>query len=354
VSCGEVTMNKSYSMSQWMTVMKEQGIGNVEKLQDVIQQDFTKWARLRKLNEVIGLPIDKHTHFSAEQFLNNAESVCEFFSQYDNALFSIKAEPIEEFKKELPRHRDHGISKEECIEFVKNLKPDPNKYKVSIWKYFESQISGIIVVNKKDIVIEIVPGKHSILTQGWKGAVVTARYSYNAKELNIEDKKMRSVAEKALECVKLGQNSEILTHHGFVAGYFEFLYNNEDGFRFIDYNTTKTMSSMPDEQHVAGIVKGMVASSGDCQGIVRIVRCKEDFDKVKEGNILVTKMTDPSFIPILGKVVAVITDFGGLTCHAAIVSREFGLPCIVGTENATEVLKDGDLVKISDGSVKRI
>ena len=347
-------MEKSYSMSQWMTVMKEHGIGNTEKLQSAIEQDFTKWDRLRKLNEVIGLSIDKHTHFSAEEVLSNASRLQEFFSQYGgNARFSIKAEPLKEFEKDLPRQRNHGISREECVEFVRNLKPEPSKYKISIWKYFESQISGNMVVTEKNIVVEIARGKHSILTQGWKEDILTVWYDYKTKELNVTDESLRGVVEKALNCIRLENHSEIATYHGFVAGYFEFLYNDEDGFRFIDYNTSATMSRVPDGQQVSGVVQGLVASEGIGRGIARIVYGPEDFDKVKTGDILVTTMTDPSFIPILGKVAAVITDYGGLTCHAAIISREFGLPCIVGTKNATTIFKDGDFVEIRGGRVVR-
>ncbi len=70
---------------------------------------------------------------------------------------------------------------------------------------------------------------------------------------------------------------------------------------------------------------------------------KEEFN---DGDILVTSMTRVEFMPLMRKAKAIITDEGGIACHAAIVSRELGLPCIIGTKIATKVLKDGDLVEV--------
>jgi len=98
------------------------------------------------------------------------------------------------------------------------------------------------------------------------------------------------------------------------------------------------------------ILEGRGASAGESIGIVRIVKNKEDFYTFKKGEVLVTEMTDPSMIVIMGKANAIITDFGGMACHAAIVSREMGIPAVVGTENATQKLKDGMKIKINGNS----
>lgn len=94
------------------------------------------------------------------------------------------------------------------------------------------------------------------------------------------------------------------------------------------------------------IVDGLAASPGIVTGNVAVVPTIRDIDKVKEGMILVTKMTNPDWVPIMKKCKAIVTDEGGTTCHAAIVSRELGIPCVVGTENATKVLKDDMLVTV--------
>jgi phosphohistidine swiveling domain-containing protein len=92
--------------------------------------------------------------------------------------------------------------------------------------------------------------------------------------------------------------------------------------------------------------KGNVACKGNAKGVVRIIRNKDDFVKFKQGEILVTSMTTPDFILVMKKSAAIITDEGGLSCHAAIMSRELHTPCIIGTRIATKVLKDGDVIEI--------
>ena len=94
-------------------------------------------------------------------------------------------------------------------------------------------------------------------------------------------------------------------------------------------------------------ITGMVASKGLASGKVVIVHGAKDLNKVKEGNILVAIATHPDYVPAMRRAVAIVTDEGGITSHAAIVSREFGLPCIVGTKKATKLLKDGDTIEVN-------
>ena len=100
----------------------------------------------------------------------------------------------------------------------------------------------------------------------------------------------------------------------------------------------------------------MIAFKGTVKGVVKIVKNVADLDKVKSGDILVTQMTFPSFIPAMVRAAAFVTDLGGLTCHAAIVARELKIPCMVGTKMATQVFRDGDLVEVDAGKgmVKKI
>lgn len=94
------------------------------------------------------------------------------------------------------------------------------------------------------------------------------------------------------------------------------------------------------------ILSGLAASYGVVAGKVRIVADVNELDKVQLGDILVTKMTDPDFVPAMKRAAGIVTDEGGVTSHAAIVSREMGIPCVVGTGNATKILMDGDLITI--------
>jgi pyruvate,water dikinase len=93
-------------------------------------------------------------------------------------------------------------------------------------------------------------------------------------------------------------------------------------------------------------IKGTVASVGKVRGKAVIIKDYNDLDKEYNNCILVSVMTSPDITPAIKKAKAIITDEGGITCHAAIISRELNIPCIIGTKNATKVLRDGDLVEV--------
>ena len=113
-----------------------------------------------------------------------------------------------------------------------------------------------------------------------------------------------------------------------------------------------------DKKIISNEVRGQVAyiGKGKIKGKVRVVHTLNQIAKLRKNEILVTPMTTIKFIPFLKKAAAIITDEGGVTCHAAIVSRELGIPCVIGTKIATKVLKDGDLVEVdaNKGVVKKI
>lgn len=92
------------------------------------------------------------------------------------------------------------------------------------------------------------------------------------------------------------------------------------------------------------ILKGTSASKGIIEGAVFVIKNKKDIFKFTPGSILVTEMTNPSYVPAMMNAAGIITDIGGITCHAAIISRELGIPCIVGTKEATKKLKTGQTV----------
>ncbi len=114
-------------------------------------------------------------------------------------------------------------------------------------------------------------------------------------------------------------------------------------------------------QPTDGTLKGQTAfvGPGSIKGEVVVIESKEDLESKKDliaGKILVAIQTTPHYIPYLKDVKAIITDEGGITCHAAILSREMKIPCIVGTKNATSVLNDGDMVELDleEGSVNKL
>jgi len=113
--------------------------------------------------------------------------------------------------------------------------------------------------------------------------------------------------------------------------------------------TIKEVAEVAPEIKAPTLLTGVSASPGMASGPVKIVPEASQIDKVSHGDILVAEMTTPDFVPAMKRAVAIVTDRGGRTSHAAIVSRELGIPCIVGSEEATHKLKDGQIITV-DGS----
>ncbi|HAO81214.1 MAG TPA: phosphoenolpyruvate synthase [Candidatus Veblenbacteria bacterium] len=104
------------------------------------------------------------------------------------------------------------------------------------------------------------------------------------------------------------------------------------------------------------LVEGIAVGAKIGQGPVQLIKSVKEISKFKPGSVLVTEMTDPDWEPVMKQAAAIVTDSGGRTCHAAIVSRELGIPCIVGTAKGTRVLKTGRKVTVacSDGEVGKV
>ena len=103
-------------------------------------------------------------------------------------------------------------------------------------------------------------------------------------------------------------------------------------------------------------LSGVSASPGFATGLVRVIRSKSQFGKMQPGDILVVTMTTPDYLVVMDKAAAIVADAGGRTSHTAIVSRELGIPCVIGTNFGTEVLEDGEVVEVdaTKGKVMRV
>ncbi|MDD5731765.1 MAG: PEP-utilizing enzyme [Patescibacteria group bacterium] len=102
-------------------------------------------------------------------------------------------------------------------------------------------------------------------------------------------------------------------------------------------------------------LSGTCACSGEAKGTVKIVNKPEEMGKMNQGDVMVSHTTFPSLVPAMKKASAIITEDGGITCHAAIVARELGTPCITGIKTATKVLEDGDMVEVdADNGIVKI
>ncbi|NLF11759.1 MAG: PEP-utilizing protein mobile subunit [Anaerolineaceae bacterium] len=101
------------------------------------------------------------------------------------------------------------------------------------------------------------------------------------------------------------------------------------------------------EKAIAGIIKGLPAAAGVAEGTAKVVTGPEEFNDVQRGDILVCRMTNPAWVVLFSKIKGVVTDAGGVLSHTAVVAREFGLPAVVGSADATVRIKSGDRVRVN-------
>ena len=140
------------------------------------------------------------------------------------------------------------------------------------------------------------------------------------------------------------------------------LYSEKGYDEFFLSGSARELAAGAEEKHDFNVseLRGQTASIGKTPGVVRgrvkIISTPKDMAKMQQGDVLVAIATNPDVVPAMKKAAAIITEQGGVTCHAAIVSRELGIPCVIGTKIATKVLRDGDLVEVNaaNGVVKKL
>jgi phosphohistidine swiveling domain-containing protein len=142
----------------------------------------------------------------------------------------------------------------------------------------------------------------------------------------------------------------------------EILEKRQKGYQF-QYNGNSfkvTYDIAPEVAHTESFVRGITGYKGSVKGPVVVIHNSfegiSNMKKITEGCILVTENTNPDIVPYLGKVKAIVVEETGLLSHAAIVSREFNIPCVIGTKIATKIFKDGDIVEVdaNKGIVRKI
>ncbi|MCE3269313.1 MAG: phosphoenolpyruvate synthase [Burkholderiales bacterium] len=175
--------------------------------------------------------------------------------------------------------------------------------------------------------------------------------------INVDTKLRNEFSIKDNDIIELAKFAVIIEKHYAKAMDIEWGLDGVDGKIYILQARPETVKSqekqnakqvryqMPEAGRV--LVEGRAVGQKAASGIVRIVHDHKDMHMVQTGDILVTDMTDPDWEPVMKRANAIVTNRGGRTCHAAIIARELGIPAIVGCENATDVLKNGQLVTIS-------
>lgn len=254
---------------------------------------------------------------------------------------------------------------------------------VPVQRMVQSDIAGIMFTinpvnnDKSKLVIEAIWGLGEKIVQGsitpdhyevdrhsWEVSnvktveqkiemVKKGHRTYDAKVPRSRVKKRKLTNQQVVELGKIGKK---LHQHYFFPQDIEWAIENNSLYivqtRPITTveSTKQKLASQPTNTHshpkTKLLLAGETASPGIATGIVNILKSARDIKKIKPGDILVTDMTTPDFVPAMKKAVAIVTNKGGQTSHAAIVSRELGVPCIVGTKRATQVLKSGRVITV--------
>lgn len=255
---------------------------------------------------------------------------------------------------------------------------------VPVQRMIQSEVSGVMFTidpttnNKKIVVIEAVWGLGEMIVQG---AVTPDHYEVEKSSLEITKK---DVAKQTIQLVMVGdknkessvprdkQNKQKLTpaqikevavlgkrlhQHYFFPQDSEWALEKGKIY-LVQTRPITTIDDVAREKEgetvkresLPKILTGSSASPGVATGPVKVIHSPKEISKVAQGDVLVTEMTSPDFVPAMRKAAAIVTDRGGATSHAAIVSRELGIPCVVGTEKATKVLKDDLIITVDGGS----
>ena len=281
-----------------------------------------------------------------------------------------------------------------AIFYREHNKIDHEQVKISVivQKMIQSEVSGVMfsidpVTNEKDrIVIEAVWGLGELIVQG---SVVPDRYvvqketfsilskeiseqniqlvkkRHETKEVKVPKNKLNKRKLSDEDIVELARLADKLQKHYFFPQDVEWAKKGKELF-IVQTRPVTTISKQTAKKARANqkevklkdielkfaakpILEGTSASPGIGTGEVKIIKNAKQIDRVKKGDVLVSAMTSPDFVPAMKRAVAIVTDAGGATSHAAIVSRELGIPCVVGTKEATKRLSDGIVVTV-DGT----
>ncbi|MDD5731774.1 MAG: PEP-utilizing enzyme [Patescibacteria group bacterium] len=360
-----VVTNNQPSITEWFAVL-----GDKKKSDELREEDNHKHQRLELLYQKIGLEYERPERWSAEDLKNKTPEAVELLNSRGDELCAFRLVPKDD---KLPKLRNRGLNIADTYKWFSDLNINYKDYDVFVCPHTgEILWSAIFIVNDEAIFGEIIRGLHSQLTHGeTENELIQFRYDYDLWQWSADDSEAKDLVTKMVEKLlvkdkkiqkELSQELNAKFSHNYLAGYFEATVWPGNKIYFIDYSRIladyiKTPPAFELSGNVANdILKGITANAGTAKGKVRIVNEKNietvDFPK---GSILVCDITDVRFVPLMQKAGAIITDRGGILSHAAIVAREMGKPCIIGTKNSTKVLKDGDLVEVdANAGVVRI
>lgn len=342
------------SITEWLAA-----IGETEESNAFREEDNKKVERLEILFQTIGLPYERPEELQARELADLGPRFKEILDKRGEELCAIRLVP---HKPELPKLRQRGLSiRKTYEEWFKNQDINPDEYSAFICPHSETLLwSATFVVTEQGIYGEIIRGLHSQLTHGsTKEELRQFSFDYKDWRWSVDDADAQTQIRRILSMLlvtdktkqeDLKKSLKANFSHDYLAGYFEATVWPDGKAYIIDYNRILPgylperleLSQASAEQEL----RGAAAQPGWARGIARVMRDFSPDAVFNQGDILVCDNTDVRFLPFMKLASAIVTDRGGILTHAAIISRELGKPCIIGTKRATQVIKDGDLIEV--------
>ena len=315
-----------------------------EQLQKKLQKKFPKEF------DLITMPYKLTEYQKMEQELISKkpeEIVKEFcwLNIYSGFEKIYDVEYFKELKKELSNKKIKSLNeqlrknKEEFCKFTETIKDDDWKEKCILMHEYANIKNDRIDALKKSVFY--LTKFYEKLAKKIKDPDITGRTLINTSHEEIKD-----IIKGKINCEEIKKrNKEII-----------FYYDHELVIITDEKKIKKIKAQLKEKKRKSNSIKGSVANKGKAIGKAKIITDVRELSKVIKGDIIIARVTDPRYTTYIRKCKGIVTDEGGILSHTAIISRELGIPCIIGTKNATTTFKDNDLVEIDadKGTVRRI
>lgn len=338
------------------------------------KEDNDKRERLAVLNDVFGLPFDRPTQFPASELVEMSPRFVTFLETRGDELCALRLIPSD---VALPKLRTRGASIRESMKWFVEQGIDASKYTADFVPHDAVNTwSTIFIVNHHGVFGQIIAAGHNQLTQGFYESVEPRTFSWDFQHWSIEPSDDAAIehlktllAMIYIPDLSLQQKIKDVLNgdfpHDYLCGYFETTTSEEFGTWFKDYNRIIGADYADVVQPIVGnaSMTGQIGSKGIARGTARIILAADlaspdlassHLASFSPTDIIVTDMTTPAFLPLMMKAGGVVTQFGGILSHAAIVCRELGKPCVTNVKGLIDSVKDGEMIEVNaeTGSIR--